>query len=177
MRSITIQPEGVIFPYELYEDGRVYSYHRKRFLKGGKTKKGYLNVGLANGTIMSTRFYRHRLVATYFIEGGGTDVNHKDGCKSNNLASNLEWSTREANMKHAWDNDLITGHETKRKNNQTYWVGQVVGNRKVIATTDIKNKGGNYKVKVRCTCSNEFLMYYNDFIKGSRKRCIKCKNT
>lgn len=51
-----------------------------------------------------TVFRLHRLVAEHFIGDPlpkETDVNHKDGNKQNNSASNLEWCTRSENMKHA----------------------------------------------------------------------------
>lgn len=48
----------------------------------------------------------HRLVCQVFhgnAPEGCTDVNHKDGNKSNNFAGNLEWMTRPANQLHAAD--------------------------------------------------------------------------
>ena len=56
------------------------------------------------------KHYRvHRLVASTFFETPDTDangsdrlqVNHIDGCRSNNRASNLEWVTQDENAYHA----------------------------------------------------------------------------
>lgn len=45
----------------------------------------------------------HTLVAEAFIEPRplGREVNHKDGNKTNNTPSNLEWATRSENNRHA----------------------------------------------------------------------------
>ena len=45
----------------------------------------------------------HRLVAEAFLPNKNqlTEVNHIDGNKKNNKLSNLEWSSRQANMDHA----------------------------------------------------------------------------
>lgn len=50
----------------------------------------------------------HRLVADSFFDGehDGMDVNHIDGDKSNNMIANLEWCTRQRNIRHAFDNGL-----------------------------------------------------------------------
>jgi len=48
--------------------------------------------------------YVHRIVAKCFVPNphGYLEVNHLDGVKSNNTASNLEWCTRRENNKHAF---------------------------------------------------------------------------
>jgi len=69
------------------------------------SQNNYLSVILG-----TKRFYSHRLVATAFVPKveGKDHVNHKDGNKLNNCASNLEWVTRSENMLHALDAGLST---------------------------------------------------------------------
>lgn len=52
----------------------------------------------------------HRLIATEFVPNPDEkpEVNHKDGDKHNNAATNLEWVTKKENCRHAWDNGLVT---------------------------------------------------------------------
>lgn len=73
---------------------------RYKYITPVKHKKGYLKVGLGK---IGTK-YIHRLVAMCFlpVEEGKTDVNHKDGDKTNNHYSNLEWCTPQENNLHAW---------------------------------------------------------------------------
>ena len=58
----------------------------------------------------------HRLVAEYFIPNpdGLPTVNHKDGDKSNNDITNLEWMTSKDNSIHAANNGLLPVGEKSR---------------------------------------------------------------
>lgn len=103
--------------YEASDDGQIRSVDRVvikknkwgsegparysgRILKPWATKDGYLQVELQNGKKQCV----HRLVAMAFVDGSddGLTVNHKDGNKSNNQPSNLEWVTFYENTMHAY---------------------------------------------------------------------------
>ena len=61
--------------------------------------------------------YIHRMVAECFVPkppGEKLEVNHKDGNKLNNHASNLEWTTHLENVRHAYRTGLITGAQIAR---------------------------------------------------------------
>lgn len=100
--------------YLIYESGRIKNIKTGRFLKPVKKKTGYRNIDLCNGSVKT--FQIHRLVAETFIENPENKpyVNHKDGRKSNNKKSNLEWATQSENIKHAWDNGLFKKSKNKK---------------------------------------------------------------
>lgn len=68
---------------------------------------GYKQVQIMRSGKRYTR-YVHRLVAECFLEkpDGYDYINHKDGNKSNNSVSNLEWCTQSQNLLHAYKNEL-----------------------------------------------------------------------
>ena len=79
------------------------------------SNKGYLNVRLYDlnkkkGEPGYRKDYQiHRLVALNFVKNPDNKpfVNHIDGNKFNNDASNLEWCTASENMIHAYKNNLV----------------------------------------------------------------------
>ena len=80
-----------------------------------KRRCGYHEVNLYKNNNVK-RFKVHRLVAQAFIPNpqGKPQVNHIDGDKSNNRASNLEWATDKENKAHAWRNGLATTNHKKK---------------------------------------------------------------
>lgn len=88
--------------YQISSLGNVRSnkYGDWRLLKPALDGAGYLIVYLRKDK-KSIRFHIHRLVAQVFVNGNGSDVNHKNGDKVDNRADNLEWCSRSENVKHA----------------------------------------------------------------------------
>ncbi len=73
----------------------------------GKGKLAYCSVQLWKNN-KRRKFHAHRLVAIHFLKGEPRDtVNHKDGDKTNNIVTNLEWATYSENNQHAHDIGLI----------------------------------------------------------------------
>jgi hypothetical protein len=106
--------------YSVSTWGRVWSHARTAKSKAGSTRsvpgghltafddEGYLFVTLSkNG-----KWYKRAvaiLVAKAFIPNplGKPTVNHKDGKKKNNRASNLEWATNKEQTAHAYKMGLM----------------------------------------------------------------------
>lgn len=90
--------------YKVSADGDVFDKHGEKvnvYLCSG----GYPTVSIG-GSYRGTRV--HRLVAAAFLENynPGLHVNHIDGNKKNNNASNLEMVTNSENLAHAWRTGL-----------------------------------------------------------------------
>jgi len=89
--------------YKLYSDGRIEGLSTKKvFIRPAMTADGYHQVNVISN--LAKNGYRHsiklhRLIAMAFVDNphGHNEVNHIDGNKLNNCASNLEWCTRSFN--------------------------------------------------------------------------------
>lgn len=107
--------------YEVSNHGRfrglprplIYKDGRKGVLQGGPirgamTTQGYLAIALDT----KAKRLAHRIVAEVFLEPQEyrRTVNHKDGNKTNNHVSNLEWNTFAENNAHARANGLNRQH-------------------------------------------------------------------
>ena len=94
--------------YDVSNWGRVKRVRRGRSTYAGKILKGsiggkyYLQVGLYKDGIPKAAKV-HQLVAAMFIGPcpAGKELNHKDGVKTNNHVSNLEYVTHTENQHHA----------------------------------------------------------------------------
>ncbi|MBH2967524.1 HNH endonuclease [Serratia ureilytica] len=84
------------------KNGRKYE---QVYLTKVPDRYGYLTVGI-NRSGKQHRKTIHRLVAKAFCRGSGEIVNHKNGVKTDNRASNLEWCTASENELHAYRTGL-----------------------------------------------------------------------
>ena len=104
--------------YLIYNDGRLFSKKRNRFLIGKIDNVGYKVYSLAIINPMTGKkgkmFYAHRLVAEYFIPNPDNKsyVHHKDENKLNNNINNLEWVTAKENYSEHLKNN---SHKTRSK--------------------------------------------------------------
>lgn len=98
--------------YEVSNAGEVRNLQTRRILKPKTAGAGYSQVCLGAGNYR----YVHRLVAQAFLANalGLPQVNHLDGIKSNNAASNLAWCSSQQNAKHAYETGLLDGTACKR---------------------------------------------------------------
>ena len=96
------------FPdYDVSNEGRIRNRRSGRILKPQQNDRGYEQISIRkNNKYHNQRV--HRLVADTFFDGDheGYDVNHIDGNKRNNHISNLEFCTRQENIRHAFDTGL-----------------------------------------------------------------------
>lgn len=90
--------------YSVSPEGYLYSHNRKRKLKGGIDKYGYIRFTICNEEGRGY-FTLHRLVALAFVPNsdpiGKPTVNHIDGNKLNNHYSNFEWMDNSEQQIHA----------------------------------------------------------------------------
>ena len=123
--------------YVISDQGRVFSYYTKKFLKPGKNQGGYLFVVLWKNGIGKHRSI-HRLVALAFIPNpeNKRTVNHIDGIKTNNFVENLEWATDSENIQHSFDNGLQKPLKGEKHGRSKLSEEKVKEIRKLYATDD-----------------------------------------
>lgn len=85
--------------YHVSQDGRVYSFKSKQWLKPRMKKNGYLQVNLSLNGKQNEKSI-HRLVAEVYIANSKNlpCVMHLDDNPKNNHVSNLRWATHQENM-------------------------------------------------------------------------------
>lgn len=141
----------------------VWYPHKGVKMKPTTNKNGYQYVVLKkDGTFKG--FTVHGLVARAFLERDPlrTEINHKDGIKTNNNVSNLEWVTHSENEKHAIKNGLVDfdqirkiGIEKRKKR-----VKQIDASGNVIAVyksaTDASKALGIYRRSIARCCAGEY---------------------
>lgn len=105
MTEIIKDIKGFEGRYTISNLGVVRSLLTNKIMKLNITKFGYARVSLR---LPKSRDYKtyfiHRLVALNFLENKNNlpEVNHKDSNRLNNKLNNLEWCTKEYNIKYSF---------------------------------------------------------------------------
>ena len=106
----TLVYQGDIYDkFEISNNGQLRNIKTETIYKQTINKKGYCQVCVSLGSRSKKKIFRiHKAVAETFISNpeNKQEVNHKDGDKSNNNVSNLEWVTASENIQHAYQNGL-----------------------------------------------------------------------
>ena len=143
--------------YEVFSDGRIYSYKTKKFLKPQTQKNGYQQIQLSDNDGNKKRYYLHRVVYES-VTGSpipeNLECNHIDENKENNNISNLNLMTPKQNMNWGTRNDraskaMINGKLSKQ-------VGAFNKNGElVMAFKSIQDCGRNgFDPGAVCACCN-----------------------
>lgn len=107
--------------YEIYEDGRIWSYKTKRWLKPKKEPKGYYRVRLSDNENVKKDYYLHRIV--YESVTGqpipeGMQVNHINEDKTDNRFENLNLMTCKENIN--WGSGIERRKESLKRRRNGY---------------------------------------------------------
>jgi hypothetical protein len=134
--------KGIVYSMDYRGSGEIHN------LRSAHDNKGYLRVGLIIDGKLKTRKV-HRLVAETFLpnEENKPFVNHKDGNKSNNRVSNLEWVTAKENTKHAIQNGLFSFQDSERSKNINPKKGELNGQSK-LTEKEVLEIRGKFKPRV-----------------------------
>ena len=149
-------------------------------------KKGYHRITLSKPT--KGRFLIHRLVAEHFLDAveGCDIVNHKDNNPSNNIFTNLEWTTYSGNLQHAQNQGRLFEAQSKGGkataaiatkallDNTSAMIGNTYGKWTVISLGEIVKYGNVNRPKLlcKCTCGTEAEI---DRIVLQTKSSVQCK--
>lgn len=92
--------------------------NKARILKPNNLDQRYDQVTLCRNKYQK-KITVHRLVVITFLDMDATknSINHKDGNKRNNCASNLEWCTQKENIDHAYKLGLMHGRKGEKHPN------------------------------------------------------------
>ena len=96
--------------YEVYEDGRIWSYSRNKFLKPETDKCGYQRVLLSDNEGKRKKYMVHRIV--YEAVTGSQipkcmQINHRNEIKTSNMITNHQLVSQKENCNYCTTNNRI----------------------------------------------------------------------
>ena len=160
--------------YDVYEDGRIYSYKRKKFLKPNTRKDGYQQVWLTDNEGNRKMYLLHR----FFYESvtgkpipEGYEVNHISEDKNENSFESLNLLTHKDNVNFGTRNERSRKAISKAMTNNTK-ISKAVGAFKngelvmVFPSTRQAQRQGFNQSSVSACCRNCYMREGNNVFKG-----------
>lgn len=156
--------------YEVFEDGRIWSYKKKKFLKPATRKDGYQIVSLSDNEGKQKTYYLHRVIweaVTGEPIPKGFEINHISEAKTENMISNLELLTHKENNNYG----SRTMRQAKALSKQ---VGAFQNGKLVMAFKSTRGAGRNgfNEGAVAACCRNCYIREGNNKYKGFEWRYI-----
>ena len=156
--------------YEIYEDGRIYSYKSKKFLKPMITKCGYQQVMLYDNEGKRKMYYVHRIVweaVTGSPIPEGYEINHRSEVRTENMISNLELLTHKENNNYGSRTERFIKAKSKQ-------VGAFKNGKLVMtfsSTVEARIQGFSQSAVSKC-CRNCYLREVNNVYRGFEWRYL-----
>ena len=143
--------------YEVYEDGRIWSYKTKRFLKPATRKDGYQTVCLVDNEGKKKMYYIHRIVweaVTREPIPPGYEINHRNEIKTSNMITNLELVSHKENINYGSRNERSAKSQSKQ-------VGAFKDGKLVMTfkSTSEAERNGFYSSAVSKCCNGKWTHY------------------
>lgn len=162
--------------YEIYSDGRIWSYKRSNFLKPSTLPNGYKKVTLYDNEGKPKSYYIHRIVYETF---SGTQIpeemqiNHISEVKDENFFENLQLVSRKYNCNFGSRNERISKAKTNNpkcsKSVGAYKDGKLV---MTFLSTAEAERNGFKRSAVSACCRNCYSREGNNIYKGYEWRYI-----
>ena len=157
--------------YEVYEDGKIWSYSRNKWLKPSTRKDGYKQVCLVDDEGKKKMYLLHRVIweaVTSEQIPSNKEINHIDENKDNNARSNLELVSHKDNINYG-------SGISRRAKSISKQVGAFNKNGELVMVFKSTNEAGRNGFKqsaVSACCRNCFNKHGNNKYKGFEWRYI-----
>ena len=163
--------------YEVYEDGRIWSYSHKKFLKPSTMKNGYQIVCLSDNEGNRKMYYLHRVVweaVTGEPIPENLEINHRSEDKTENFFENLELISHRQNINYG--SGIKRCHKAQINDpKRSKAVGAFKDGELVIKFPSTREAGrqGFHQGNVAACCRNCFNREGNNVYKGYTWKYLK----
>lgn len=156
-----VSENGDIRTIERYITLPTHTYLKKqKMLTQFHDGRGYMHVKLYDGKGKCKSLTTHKIVALTYIPNPNDliEINHKDGNKLNNKVSNLEWSTRSDNIRHAYEIRSPESYSGESCNFTKLTKEQVIAIRKEYAENNVTKTSLARKYNLKSSATIAYIV-------------------